>query len=351
MLEKGNREWDDRTIPDSTLEFTPVQQLSPQLDVDTFVAIYNPESRDAQRVVRRLGALASLGITVDEIHTVRGGAYPNAEKLFANRHLLGPQTGAFIIGGDGTGHAVHNALKIAGQHEPSIDHTRRIFPGGGSTGDTAKALNAPHALARIDQMLRTGWFVDVYPLRMTIDDPSNTVPEVVEPMSYGSIGGFTGLAAQYIDAKPRQLLRNRLTPTRRLSQGLTGLQAYRDAELVTMSIDGEQPRKTLDVHFLSGPIMASLKHRSKELTTPGFHMVENEKRSLGYLVSRALMLGAGRLIDKNTPVSNHMHVEIYDDAIIQADGETWRVPAGTSLTIEPGDPFKALTTRPELRTT
>lgn len=352
MLESGNHSPNGADAEPSA--FYTLSDIAPQLGVDRLVPIYNKKNPNAQAIARNIGIAAlHVGIDMEEIHTVAGGAEPNAEVLYDNRTILGPRSLAVHIGGDGTLHTVTNGLRIASEYAQEIYQTKRLFHEGGTACDTSKALNNPKELRDIIGLLDKGWLVEVYPLEMQVNAPDTSqqaVPKRIHALSYMSIGGFTGLAAEYINSPAhRERWLNKHQLTKRWAQGLTGLRALRDAQKVEMTVDQDEPRATLDIHCLSGPIMATLKHRSKELTEPGFHMVENLEPGFLYLLSRALRLGAGKLIDKEAPARLHLDVTTHDPAILQADGETWRVPAGTSVSIKPGEPFQAVTTRRELQ--
>jgi len=352
MLEPGNRNPQHHIGAETTYSF---EDTSSQVAVDRLVPIYNYNNPNARAIAHNIGVTAlQNGIETAEIHTVAGGAEPNAEVLYDNRAILGPRALAVHIGGDGTLHTVTNGLRIASQYAPQIYQTKRLFHEGGTACDTSKALNDRRKLSSITSILESGWLVDVYPLELQVDVPSDSettdVPQLVHALSYMSLGGFTGLAAEYINSpEHRNRWLNKYRPTKRLAQGLTGVRAFRDARTIEMTVDPEPRHTTLDIHCLSGPIMATLKHRSKELTEPGFHVIENEKLSLPYLLSRALRLGMGKLIEKEAEARLNVAMTTHDATILQADGETWRVPAGTTVSIKPGDPFQAVTTRPELR--
>ena len=357
MLEPGEHSHYEANLHPVPQDHCPLTELAPQLGVDHLVPIYNYQNRNARAIARTIGIAAlQEGIEVAEIHTVAGGAQANAEVLYDNRTVLGPHALAINIGGDGTLHTVTNGLRIASQSAQEIYQTKRLFHEGGTACDTSKALNKPERLKNIIKLLDTGWLVEVYPLEVHIDPPTDSdpenVPDLVHALSYVSLGGFTGLAAEYINsAKHRERWLNKFNfwPTKKLGLGLTGLRALRDAQKVDMTVDVEPRRSTLDVHCLSGPIMATLKHRSKEVVEPGFHIVENSEPRFGYLLARALQLGAGKLIDKEAEPRLNLGITTHDPAILQADGETWRVPAGTSVSIKPGQPFQAVTTRQSLQ--
>lgn len=350
MLESGREPTEPLLHDLAPSDTSPLAALAPAIDADRMVTIYNPASKDAQRALGRFAAISEAGVTVEHIHTVAGGSTANAEQLYEHRDMLGPRTLLAIIGGDGTAHTVTNALAIVGADDHYVQETKRLFVDGGTAGDTAKALNKPNKLARLDNLLRTGWLRDIYPLEIQVELPGEDTPATVHALSYMSIGGFTGLAAEYINQpQHRNRLLNKYRVTKRLAQGLTGLSALKNADQVDMTIDTDQTRRILDVHCLSGPIMATLKHNSKELTTPGFHVVENTRPAFGHLLTRAILLGAGRLIDKKAAVRDTIQITAHDASLLQADGETWRLPAWSTITVEPGPAISVVTTRPELR--
>ncbi len=322
------------------------EQIEETLQVDEVAAIFNPNSIDAIRAFRRFEGSVALPIT--QVHTVAGGALPNTDIIRKHGELLGPQTLLAVIGGDGLAHVATNAMALVGREEPRINETKRLFINGGTAGDTAKSLNRPNMLAHPDRIIRNGWLRNIYPMEMLIEFPDGE-QEIMQALGYNSVGGFTGLAAEYINLPThRDRWLNRYRPTKRLAQFATGMQALKNAQPVEMTIDGET-RQTLDVHCLSGPIMATIQHRSTELTEPGFHVVENTHAGVAYLASQALRLQHGGLIDKTDPLKTELSVITHAATVLQAGGETWRIPAETSITVSPGDPIAAVTTRPELR--
>lgn len=322
------------------------EEQTQQLEIKGVAAFFNPNSVDANRAFRHFDAAIDMPVT--RIYSEAGGAVPNANVLRQHGELLGQHTLFVVIGGDGLAHVAANARSIVSQEDSRVGETNFLFINGGTAGDTAKSLNRPNMLAHPDRILRNGWLRNIYPMEMTIDLPDGE-QEVMQALGYNSLGGFTGLAAEYINLpahRERQL--NRFRPTKRLAQFLSGMKALKDSWPVELTVDGEDTRETLDIHCLSGPIMATIQHNATELTDPGFHVVENTHASLTYLASQALKLNAGRLIDTTAPLRTELSVTTHTPAVLQAGGETWRVPAETSLTVTVGEPIPALTTKPAL---
>lgn len=343
MLEQNRSNPDNSDLTDLD---DHIEQQTEQLEIKEIAAFFNPNSVDANRAFRHFDAAMDMPVT--RIHSVAGGAEPNADVLRQHGELLGQHTLFVVIGGDGLAHAAANARSIVSSEDSRVSETNFLFINGGTAGDTAKSLNRPNMLAHPDRILRNGWLRDIYPMEMTIDFPDGE-QEVMQALGYNSIGGFTGLAAEYINLPAhRERWLNQHRPTKRLAQFLSGMRALKDSWPVELTVDGEDTRETLDIHCLSGPIMATIKHNATELTDPGFHVVENTRASLPYLASQALKLNAGRLIDKTAPLRTELSVTTHTPAVLQAGGETWRVPAETSLRVTTGEPIPALTTRPEL---
>lgn len=339
----------NRPTPDSN-DLSDIDNRLEQLEqpeIKEIAAFFNPNSADAIRAFRHFDDAMDMPVT--RVHSVAGGAAPNADVLRQHGELLGQQTLFVVIGGDGLAHVAANARSIVSPEDSRVGDTGFLFINGGTAGDTAKSLNRPNMLAHPDRMLRQGWLRDIYPMEMTIDFPDGE-QEVMQALGYNSIGGFTGLAAEYINLPAHRERRlNQFRPTKRLAQFLSGMRALKDSWPVELTIDDEDTRETLDIHCLSGPIMATIQHRSTELTNPGFHVVENTHASLSYLASQALKLNMGKLVDKDAPLRTELSVTTHTPAVLQAGGETWRVPAETSLTVTTGEPIPALTTRSELR--
>jgi diacylglycerol kinase family enzyme len=342
---------DDDTLEGQMLEPIFDIEEQPQSDqdthIDTIAAIFNPTSVDAQRAMSFLRAATDKPLV--EIHSVKGGAEPNSEVIQRHAEQLGRHTLLTVVGGDGMAHVATNAMAIAGRQTPALLETKRFFINGGTAGDTARALNGMHMLHRLDSVLEHGWFEAIYPMQNTLTFPDGTVQSTLA-LSYNSVGSFTGLAAEYINApEHRERWLNRYRATKRVAQGLTGLRALKHAQLVELSIDGEDSHQTSDIHCLSGPVMATLDHSSTELTEPGFHIVENKRQTIPYLLTRAVRLGYGNLISRDAPLTTDVSIKTHTPTLFQADGETWRIPAGTTIDVSTGDPFYALTTRSELR--
>jgi diacylglycerol kinase family enzyme len=323
-----------------------LEQQTEQLEIKEIAAFFNPNSIDAIRAFRHFDAAMDMPVT--RIHSVAGGAVPNADVMRQHGELLGQHTLFVVIGGDGLAHTAANARAMVSPEDSRVGETNFLFVNGGTAGDTAKSLNRPNMLARPDRILHNGWLQDIYPMEMTIDFPDGE-QEVMQALGYNSLGSFTGLAAEGINGKNhREGLLNQYRMTKRLAQFLSGMKALKDSWPVELTIDGEDRHESLDIHCLSGPIMATIQHNATELTDPGFHVVENTHASLTYLASQALKLNAGRLIDKTASLRTELSVTTHTPAVLQAGGETWRVPAETSLSIGIGEPISALTTRPEL---
>lgn len=343
MLEHNR--WADENNGPAHFDSHPEQETE-QLEIKEIAAFFNPNSVDAVRAFRHFDAAMDMPVT--RIYSEAGGALPNADVLRQHGEILGQHTLFVVIGGDGLAHVAANARAIVSQEDSRVGETNFLFINGGTAGDTAKSLNHPNMLARPNRIVHDGWLRNIYPMEMTIDFPDDE-PEVMQALGYNSLGGFTGLAAEYINLPAHRERRlNRFRPTKRLAQFLSGMRALKDAWPVELTIDSEDTRETLDIHCLSGPIMATIKHNATELTDPGFHVVENTHPSMAYLASQALKLNAGRLIDKASPLRTALSVTTHTPAVLQAGGETWRVPAETSLTVAVGDPIPALTTKPAL---
>lgn len=199
---------------------------------------------------------------------------------------------------------------------------------GGNANDVAHMLNGPAYRMPVASLLQKGKIVEVLPLSCTLKYPDGTS---VEHLAVGYISfGATALAARRLNEPPHRSSRLHKAPGGRMVQELlTVFQALLKAPSFRID-EGNGERSIYDRMFINGSRIAKLRPLPLRLTDKNYYETTASEKRLGAAIARFRELLRRPLIQKAPQVTRFTCL---DEAWVQFDGETVKIPASTKITV------------------
>jgi diacylglycerol kinase family enzyme len=311
---------------------------------DSFLIIRNPASTSVTAANRRIAELqrAFPSATCHIIDTRPGGKAANRALLHDQAGQLGRRTLLCVAGGDGTINLVLDSLL----HDPALSAQGRqtpIFPlWGGNANDLACMLNGGPRSANTTAIVRTGSIVAVFPLvcSFTNRQGRQTTHLAACYTSFGASAITTQILGQ---KKSTSNALFRQPGLRFIREVLIAISGMSHAPTFAINSDG-QTKTVYEYIFFNGPRFAKVTGVRRQLIDQKFHgVLLGKKRLSGVLASMAAL---NRKNQAHKFEHTQANFTVRQTTWSQFDGETIRVPAGTTVTISVAEqPFFALSTR------
>ncbi len=306
------------------------------------IILVNPRSTQITAARSRIALLKRLmshvPVRIMELDVDQG--HTTASLLNSEQKHLGKGTLLCIAGGDGT---VNSVLKyLMSSDSPKEAAQTVLLPlWGGNANDLAHMLNGPAFKNAIPDILRRGQRVPIRPLCCELNSPAGERTLFIAS-SYISFGA-SGLAARRLNTLlHRGSNWHRVPGGRILRETFTVLETF--ARVSEFHIT--ENSKTTGIYeriFINGSRIAKVRPLPLKLTDDAFYKLTIKEKRF-----RAVVMYLRELFRRPQAEQTREEVSFVceDKAWGQADGETFRVAAGTKVRVyRLPTPFYALSTK------
>lgn len=307
------------------------------------VFIQNPVSTHANRARHRLAELRAAfpDIPMTIIQTVPGGRKANQKELRKHAALLGESTLLCIAAGDGTVGMIIDTLLTHPFYTKSMRRTPILPVWTGNANDLAHMLNGSAFQSRLPHIVTDGHVTPVWPIHCKLVYPDGRTSTHLA-CCYVSFGASAVAAETLGRAISRTHVLHNVSPIRFLHELLVVTFSLLRTRTFRV-IDDAGTTPVFEYIFFNGPRFAKISRVHRKLTDAGFHVAKVQGKSL-WAISRTI-------IELTHPQkSQHYQAAgaafaLKDATLVQFDGETLRLPAGTEVRVSVADePFQAVNT-------
>jgi hypothetical protein len=306
------------------------------------IILVNPRSTHIRAAENRIALIKQLlsHIPVQRLELDVAENKTTASLLGAHKAHLNKGTLLCVAGGDGT---VNSVLKyLMSKTAPKTASQTVLLPlWGGNANDLAHMLNGAAFKNVVPDILRHGNVVPIRPLCCELISPAGDSSLYIAS-SYISFGA-SGIAARRLNTLlHRNSAWHKVPGGRTLRETLTVLETFARISDFHITENG----KTTGIYeriFINGSRIAKVRSLPLKLTDDAFYKLTIKEKRL-----RAVVMYLRELFRRPQAEQEHEEVSFVceDQAWGQADGETFRVPAGTKVRVyRLPTPFHALSTR------
>ena len=324
----------DREAPEAT------RSVGSSFDVENIVLLINPHSSrfDAMRpYIDELRESQYGGSRIQEIETDKQHSITEARLL----ETVKENDCLIVVGGDGSKHIAASAIA---KHYPN-NGVKLLFVPGGHANDLSYGVHGSGQLPPLSHILDNGRIVRVRPIEVS----TSLGVKKSHDIALGYVGiGMTALAAQTLNSWPyRSRLASRDPLVDAVGEAFVAAKSILQSRPFQIEHNGRF-KYVYEILFTNGPRVAKYFHFPIKLEDDRIFMTKIETNSR----FRKIASMVGNVLLKQTEIDGEVlygetSVTVYDDELIQLDGETRALHPGTHMIFKQSDNSIELVTYPK----